>query len=113
VDVVRRFWVLWVWGEMDARDFASAVGISRPTATGVLKTLETRGWLARRKADEDGRMIHIKLTVAGRRKIEKLFPKFNAEESIVAGGLSKTQQESLASMLRTLLRAVDPAADAG
>ena len=27
-------WVLWVWGEMEARDFAAAVGISRPTATG-------------------------------------------------------------------------------
>jgi DNA-binding MarR family transcriptional regulator len=78
-------WVLWVWGEMDARDFASAVGISRPTATGVLNTLETRGWLSRRKPDEDGRMIHIKLTAAGRRKIEKLFPKFNAEESLSRG----------------------------
>jgi DNA-binding MarR family transcriptional regulator len=105
-------WVLWVWGEMEARDFASAVGISRPTATGVLNTLEARGWLSRRKADGDGRMIRIKLTADGRRKIENLFPKFNAEESVLVGGLSNTQQESLASMLRTLLRAVDPTADA-
>jgi MarR family transcriptional regulator, organic hydroperoxide resistance regulator len=105
-------WVLWVWGEMEAHDFASAVGISRPTATGVLNTLETRGWLSRRRGDADGRMKRIKLTPAGRRKIEQLFPKFNAEESVLARGLSKTQQESLASMLRTLLRAVDPGADA-
>ena len=26
-------WVLWIWGEMEAREFARAVGISRPTAT--------------------------------------------------------------------------------
>jgi hypothetical protein len=24
-------WVLWVWGEMESRDLAAAVGISRPT----------------------------------------------------------------------------------
>src|ERR1043166_8556472 len=29
-------WVLWIWGEMETREFASAVGISRPPATGVL-----------------------------------------------------------------------------
>lgn len=26
-------WVLWVWGEMESRDLAAAVGISRPTST--------------------------------------------------------------------------------
>src|SRR5512141_376743 len=38
-------WVLWVWGELGANAFADAVGISRPTATGVLRTLESRGWV--------------------------------------------------------------------
>jgi MarR family transcriptional regulator, organic hydroperoxide resistance regulator len=33
-------WVLWVWGEMESRDLAAAVGISRPTSTGVVTTLE-------------------------------------------------------------------------
>ncbi|MGH2658372.1 MAG: MarR family transcriptional regulator, partial [Actinomycetota bacterium] len=35
-------WVLWVWGEMESRDLAAAVGISRPTSTGVVTTLERR-----------------------------------------------------------------------
>jgi len=34
-------WVLWVWGEMESRDLAAAVGISRPTSTGVVTTLDT------------------------------------------------------------------------
>ena len=42
-------WVLWVWGEMETRDFAAAVGISRPTATGVMTTLEGRGFVRRRR----------------------------------------------------------------
>lgn len=104
-------WVLWVWGELEAREFAAAVGISRPTATGVMGTLESRGYVARRKDPKDGRMVIVELTPAGRRTIEVLFPKFNAEESAVAAHLDPAQQEDLAAMLRSLLRAVAPGGD--
>jgi DNA-binding MarR family transcriptional regulator len=97
-------WVLWVWGEMEARQFAAAVGISRPTATGVMTTLEGRGFVTRRKDAKDGRMVIVELTPAGRSTIEALFPRFNAEESAVAAHLSQAQQDSLAAMLRSLLR---------
>ena len=100
-------WVLWVWGEMEARDFAAAVGISRPTATGVMTTLEGRGFATRRKGAKDGRMVLVTLTDAGRTTIEHLFPRFNAEESALASHLSGDQQDALASMLRSLLQAVE------
>ncbi len=58
-------WVLWVWGEMEAREFAAAVGISRPTATGVMGTLESRGFATRRKDPDDGRMVIVALTPSG------------------------------------------------
>jgi DNA-binding MarR family transcriptional regulator len=101
-------WVLWVWGEMEAREFAAAVGISRPTATGVMTTLEGRGFVTRRKDPKDGRMVIVELTSKGRSTIEALFPKFNAEESSVASHLSAAQQDDLAAMLRSLLSAVAP-----
>jgi DNA-binding MarR family transcriptional regulator len=100
-------WVLWIWGEMEARDFASAVGISRPTATGVLSTLQGRRYVRRRKASKDGRVVLLTLTPSGRRKIEELFPRFNAEEAQVASALSADEQERFAEMLRTLLRRVE------
>jgi DNA-binding MarR family transcriptional regulator len=100
-------WVLWIWGEMEARDFASAVGISRPTATGVLSTLQGRRYVKRRKASKDGRVVLLTLTPSGRRKIEELFPRFNAEEAQVASVLSAEDQERFAEMLRTLLRRVE------
>jgi DNA-binding MarR family transcriptional regulator len=100
-------WVLWVWGEMEARDFAAAVGISRPTATGVMTTLEGRGFVTRRKDARDGRMVLVSLTPSGRATIEHLFPRFNAEESALASHLSEEQQDALASMLRSMLRAVE------
>lgn len=99
-------WVLWIWGELESRDFASAVGISRPTATGVLTTLQGRRYVRRRKASKDGRVVLVSLTPSGRRKIEDLFPRFNAEETRVASALSEEEQERVAAMLRTLSRRV-------
>ncbi len=100
-------WVLWIWGEMESRDFAQAVGISRPTATGVVSTLEGRGYVRRRKDARDGRMVLISLTTKGKRKIEQLFPRFNAEEVAVTSHLDAAQREALAGMLRSMYRAVD------
>lgn len=104
-------WVLWVWGEMEARGFAAAVGISRPTASGVMATLERRGYARRQRDARDGRMVLISLTAAGKEKIADLFPRFNAEEAAVVSHLGPGQQDALAAMLRTLLRAVDGDAD--
>jgi MarR family transcriptional regulator, organic hydroperoxide resistance regulator len=101
-------WVLWIWGEMEARAFAQAVGISRPTATGVLTTLEGRGFVRRRRDARDGRMVLVSLTPSGERRIEQLFPRFNAEEAAVTAHLAPAQQEELARLLRSMARAVDP-----
>jgi len=100
-------WVLWIWGEMEARDFAAAVGISRPTASGVLTTLQGRRYVRRRKASKDGRVVLVSLTPSGRKKIEQLFPRFNTEEARVASVLSAEEQDRFAEMLRTLFRRVD------
>ena len=100
-------WVLWIWGEMESKEFAAAVGISRPTATGVLSTLQRRRLVRRKRAAEDGRVVIVSLTPSGRKTIEELFPRFNAEEARVAAALSDGQQDHLAAMLRTLLRTVD------
>jgi DNA-binding MarR family transcriptional regulator len=100
-------WVLWIWGEMESREFAQAVGISRPTATGVVGTLEGRGFVRRRKDARDGRMVLVSLTTKGMRKIEQLFPRFNAEEVAVTSHLDAEQRDQLAGLLRSMYRAVD------
>jgi DNA-binding MarR family transcriptional regulator len=100
-------WVLWVWGEMEAADFAEAVGISRPTATGVLKTLQGRGWVQRRPSPDDGRRVLLRLTPDGEATISHLFPRFNEAETRLASGLSPGEQRRLAAMLRTLIRSLE------
>jgi DNA-binding MarR family transcriptional regulator len=91
---------------MESRDLAAAVGISRPTSTGIVTTLEGRGFVRRSKTAEDGRLVRVSLTTTGRRKIEQLFPRFNAEEVALTTHLEPEQQEQLASLLRSMLRRV-------
>jgi hypothetical protein len=50
--------------------------------------------------------VIVSLTSEGREKIEQLFPRFNAEEVAVTDHLDTTQQDELASMLRSMLRRV-------
>jgi len=100
-------WVLWVWGEIESRDLAAAVGISRPTATGVVTTLESRRLARRRRGTSDRRLVLVSLTPAGRRTIERLFPRFNQEEAAVTAHLTPAQQEALAALLRSVVRALE------
>ncbi len=100
-------WVLWVWGELESRDLAAAVGISRPTTTGVVTTLERRRLVRRQRSADDGRMVRVSLTGQGRRKIEALFPRFNQEEQALTAHLSPEEQEAMAGLLRSMLRAVE------
>jgi DNA-binding MarR family transcriptional regulator len=106
-------WVLWVWGEMESRDLAAAVGISRPTSTGVVSTLERRGLVRRRKSDDDGRMVRVSLTEEGEARIGELFPRFNAEEAAVTAHLSPQEQDAMAAMLRSMLRVAGEGDEAG
>ena len=99
-------WVLWVWGEMESRDVAAAVGITRPTCTGVVTTLERRKLVRRTRGTADGRMVRVSLTKEGAGLIERLFPEFNRAEASLTAHLSGEQREDLAGSLRSLLRAV-------
>jgi DNA-binding MarR family transcriptional regulator len=52
-------------------------------------------------------MVLVSLTARGRRKIEQLFPRFNAEEAAVTAHLDGAQRDQLAGLLRSMYRAVD------
>ena len=100
-------WVLWVWGEMEAWELASAVGISRPTATGVLNTLERRGFVMRARDERNRRVVRVSLSEEGERVISRLFPRFNQEEIAVTNHMDPATQEAMAAQLRSLLRALE------
>lgn len=100
-------WVLWIWGEQEARHVAEESGVSRGTLTGVVTTLERRGLVGRRPHPDDRRSVLVAATPAGEALMAELFPAFNAEEAKVSADLDARQKEQLADALRTILRTVD------
>jgi DNA-binding MarR family transcriptional regulator len=95
-------WVVWIWEPIETRQIALEGGFSKATLTGVLSTLEGRGWLQRSRSETDGRLVEVRLSDGGRELMEKLFPAFNREEQHIAGPIASTKRDELAEMLRLL-----------
>lgn len=104
-------WVLWVWGEQEARHLAEEAGISKGTLTGVMTTLERRLYLKRSAHPTDKRLVLVSCTERGSEIMTVLFPKFNEEEARIASGLSVEEKQALATNLRTLLRTIEGLGD--
>ncbi|NEB03677.1 MarR family transcriptional regulator [Streptomyces sp. SID13726] len=100
-------WVVWVWGESETRHVAEEAGISKGTLTGVARTLESRGLLARSGHPTDGRLVLLRLTDEGEELMRRVFPAFNEEEAFVTAGLSDTECRSLAEGLRQVVLQVE------
>lgn len=96
-------WVLWIWGEAETWSVAEEAGISKGTLTGISRTLESRGLVARSPHPEDRRRVLLSLTPGGEKLMEELFPAFNAEEAFVAAPLSPEECLRLADSLRAVV----------
>jgi DNA-binding MarR family transcriptional regulator len=99
--------VLWIWGDQQTRHLAAEAGVTKGTLTGVLKTLEKRGLARRRGHEGDGRLVLVGLEPKGVEVIERLFPAFNANETLVSSGLSDEERNQLAALLRKIIRTVE------
>ncbi|OLB80595.1 MAG: MarR family transcriptional regulator [Actinobacteria bacterium 13_2_20CM_2_71_6] len=104
-------WVLWVWGELEARHAAAEAGITKGTLTGVIKTLGARRLVERRGDPDDGRVVRLRLTPAGKRLMRKLFPEFNREEAFVVAALRAPERRRLARSLRDIVQHVEEHAE--
>jgi DNA-binding MarR family transcriptional regulator len=100
-------WVLWIWGEQEARHVAVESGISRGTLTGVVTTLEKRRLVRRRPHPTDKRSVLVAATRQGETLMAELFPEFNAEEAKISARLTTRQKDQLADSLRSILRTVE------
>lgn len=102
-------WVTWIWEPIETRQIAEEGGFSKATLTGVLGTLEGRGYVTREKSETDGRLVVVKMTATGRKLMDGLFPKFNKQEQAVSGSIPTDKRADVAEALRLLtLRAESP-----
>jgi DNA-binding MarR family transcriptional regulator len=100
-------WVVWIWDGLETRRAAEAAAISKATLTGVVKTLEARGWMEKRGREDDRRLVELRLTPAGKALMEDLYPKFNSIESRVTRNISETQQKAMTRSLREIVTAIE------
>jgi DNA-binding MarR family transcriptional regulator len=105
-------WVVWIWDGLETRHAAESAAISKATLTGVVKTLEARGWMEKQGREDDRRLVELRLTESGKALMEELFPRFNAIEAKVISGLSKRRTKEMTTSLRAIVTAIEEV-DAG
>lgn len=102
-------WILWIWGEMESRRLAHEAGVSKGTLTGLVKTLEKRDLVSRRRLSGDRRRVAVSLTPDGLAVVEELYPHFHTCERTLTSGLDTDEQDQLSRLLRSIMRrATDP-----
>jgi DNA-binding MarR family transcriptional regulator len=103
-------WVVWIWDGAETRRVAESAAISKATLTGVVKTLQARGWIVRTTDTTDRRLVHLRLTPEGVTLMTVLYPQFNAVESQLISGLSARGVATLTRGLRTIVTTVEESA---
>ncbi len=100
-------WVVWIADGLETRRAAESAAISKATLTGVVKTLQARGWMERETHEDDRRLVVLHLTKAGNALMQDLYPKFNAIESQVVRGISPSRQKSMTQSLRKIVTTIE------
>ena len=103
--------IIWIWGPAEVRDIARLQGVSRPTITSTVTTLQRRGWCKRRDSKEDRRLVTVELTAKGKQVIEELFPRFNHGERDISSALTPDEQLQIAHLLRKVVAGVSETSD--
>ncbi len=98
--------IVWVWGPIETRAIARSQGVTRPTVTSTVSLLEKNGLCLRHPGTEDRRLVVVALTPKGKTVIEQVFPLFNQGEAKIVSGLSEEEQETLAYLLRKVVKSM-------
>jgi len=89
-------------GQLSGADLARAYGIDASAVTRLLDKLENRGFVVRVRSEADRRIVHLRLTEAGRAMINGLLPLYRKVLQRMLGGFSEAE----ASVLETLLQRI-------
>lgn len=100
-------WCLWIYGELETRRLAVEAGIAKSTLSSILNMLEGRKLVRRRTNELERRLVIVNLTAQGAELIAGIFPKFNAEETRIVGGLSARQMQATTDAIRTILATIN------
>ena len=89
-------------GRLSASDLARAAMLSPAAMTHRIDRLETRGLVRRETSDADRRSVLVRLTPAGRRKVDEALTLRFQSAARITDGLSAEERRSLDRLLRKL-----------
>lgn len=98
---------LWIWETMEARVLARSMGVTVATVSSIANTLERKELVQRQVNRNDRRLVELSLTSKGKQVIEELYPRFNQKESEIVTGLGEAEMQTLAKLLRHVIKNMD------
>lgn len=76
-------------------ELARELGVTLPTATGIVQRLIRPGLVVRVREERDRRLVFVSLTASGRRVVRRLLRQFEDLVAEILGGLSDAEQASI------------------
>jgi DNA-binding MarR family transcriptional regulator len=94
--------------ELTAGELSVLTHVTSGTMTSRLDRLTKRRFVSRHPDPGDGRLVRVRLTANGRRRVDAAFVALLDTEHELLAALPATAHPGLVDALRTLLRAADP-----
>ncbi len=94
-------------GPRRVSELAETEALAQPTVTQVVERLERRGHVGKARSPEDGRVVLVSVTDAGRAQLAATQRQYRAQLRTAIGTLSDGELAELAGATRTLERLVE------
>jgi len=100
----RVMYIVWIAGEIEARDISRLAGVTRQTTSSVLSTLERDGLIERtRDSTTDRRLVTVRLTPEGAAGAREAMIAQNKLEASWLAGLTEAEGLMLGDLLKRVL----------
>lgn len=86
--------------QINRRILEEKTGVSGPSVTSLLNSLEKKGFIKRSMSDEDGRALNISVTKEGEALVEKVHSVFRKSEAKLVKGMSSEEKKTFKELLR-------------
>jgi len=96
-------------GEMTARQIAESMHLKQATVTSLLDRLQERGWITRRRGEQDRRRVHVQLSPEGRRQLVRAPQSLQERFLSQFESLQPWEQSSILATLQRVAHLLDAA----
>ena len=94
-------------GTRDVSSLASEARVTKGAMTRLVDGLETRGWVVRERAEDDGRRVLVVLTADGKKEAKRLHRLTERSISTILEGIPKADRDQVVRSIQLLRKAAE------